>query len=159
MTPIVPFLWFNERAEEAARLYCSVFPDSRVERVVTMPSDSPSGPPGSVIVVEFVLRGQRFTAMQAAGGDPFNHAVSFTVGCDTQDEVDRYWDGLMADGGHPEACGWLRDRFGVAWQITPNCLPKMMADPDRRRARQATDAMMTMVKLDIAALQAAFDRD
>lgn len=159
MTPITPFLWFAEGAEDAARFYCSLFPDSRVERVVTMPSDSPSGPPGSVFVVDFVLRGQPFIAMQAAGAEPFNHAVSFTVGCDTQEEVDRCWNALLEGGGRPEACGWLRDRWGVAWQMTPNVLPKMMADPDRRRARQATDAMMTMVKLDIAALQAAFDRD
>lgn len=159
MQAITPFLWFREGAEEAARFYCAVFPDSRVERVVTMPSDSPSGPPGSVIVVDFLLRGQPFCAMQAAGGDAFNHAVSLSVGCDTQAEVDRLWDALQAGGGHPEACGWLRDRWGVAWQIVPDVLPRMMADPDRRRARQATDAMMTMVKLDIAALQAAFDRD
>lgn len=159
MPPITPFLWIAEGAEEAARFYCSVFPDSRIERVITMPSDSPSGPPGSVKVVEFVLRGQAFCLMQAAGHEPFNHAVSFTVACETQDEVDHYWNGLLEGGGRPEACGWLRDRWGLAWQITPTVMLRLMNDPDRRRARQATDAMMTMVKLDIAALQAAFDRD
>jgi len=157
MQKITPFLWYSTQAEEAANFYASVFPDSRVTRVVAMPSESPSGPAGSVKVVDFVLLGQPFTAMTAGGAEPFNHAISFVVNCETQDEIDRYWDALLADGGKTEACGWLRDRFGVAWQITPVALVGMMADPDQVKGKRAADAMMKMVKLDIAALQAAFD--
>ncbi len=154
---ISPFLWYSSQAEEAAAFYTGLFADSRVLRVTRMPSESPSGPPESVKVVDFELFGQPFSAMSAGPLDPFNHAVSFVVHCDDQAELDRYWNGLLADGGTPEECGWLRDRFGVAWQLVPRVLMSMMADPDRVRARRATDAMMGMVKLDIAALQAAYD--
>jgi predicted 3-demethylubiquinone-9 3-methyltransferase (glyoxalase superfamily) len=153
---ITPSLWYVREAEEAARFYASVFPDSRVDRVTTMPADSPSGPEGSVVVVEFTLCGQSFMAMSAGPLDPFNHAISFTVNCEDQAEVDRYWDALL-DGGKPEECGWLRDRYGVCWQITPRLLGELMAHPDREKARRAAKAMMTMVKLDVAALQSAFD--
>src|SRR5690606_23379532 len=112
-----------------------------------MPSESPSGPPGSVKVVEFVLFGQPFLAMSAGPLDPFNHAVSFVVSCDDQAEIDRYWNALLADGGSPEQCGWLRDRYGLAWQIVPATMGEIMSDPDRARAKRAADAMMKMVKL------------
>ncbi|VWX55501.1 conserved hypothetical protein [Burkholderiales bacterium 8X] len=157
MPTIAPFLWYSNQAEEAARFYASIFPDSRVNSVVEMPSESPAGPAGSVKVVDFVLLGRPFHAMSAGPLDPFNHAVSFVVHCDTQEEIDRYWDALMADGGSAEECGWLKDRYGLCWQITPAALPGMMADPDRAKAKRATDAMLTMVKLDIAKLQAAYD--
>ena len=157
MQKITPFLWYAREAEEAAAFYASVFPDSRIGRVTTMPSESPSGPPGSVKVVEFTLFGQPFTAMSAGPLDPFNHAVSFVVNCDDQAEIDRYWDALLRGGGSPEQCGWLKDRFGLSWQIVPTVLGEMMADPDQAKAKRATDAMLKMVKLDIAALQAAFD--
>jgi predicted 3-demethylubiquinone-9 3-methyltransferase (glyoxalase superfamily) len=157
MQKISPFLWYAKEAEEAARFYVSVFPDSRIERVTSLPSESPSGPPGSVKVVDFVLFGQHFNAMSADGQEPFNHAISFTVHCETQAEVDRYWDALLQGGGTTEACGWLRDRFGVCWQIVPTLMYQLLADPDRARAKRATDAMMTMVKLDIPRLQAAAD--
>jgi len=153
---ITPFLWFNNQAEEAAAFYVSVFPDSRVGRVTALPSESPSGPPGSVKIVEFVLFGQPFIAMSAGPLDPFNHAVSFVVNCDNQAELDRYWNALL-EGGSAEQCGWLKDRFGLSWQIVPTVLGEMMAAPDRARAKRAADAMMKMVKFDIAALQAAFD--
>lgn len=153
---IMPSLWYAREAEEAARFYASIFPDSRVDRVTRMPADSPSGPAGSVVVVELTLFGQAFTAMSAGPHDPFNHAISFTVSCDDQAEVDRYWNALL-EGGSAEACGWLKDRYGVSWQITPHVLFDMMAHPDREAARRAAEAMMTMVKLDIAGLQAAFD--
>lgn len=156
MQKITPFLWYAKEAEEAAKFYASIFPDSRVTRVVTMPSESPSGPPGSVKVVDFVLFGQSFSAMTAGPLDPFNHAISFVVNCDDQAEVDRYWNALL-DGGSPEACGWLKDRYGVSWQIVPTALVTMMADTNRERAKRATDAMLAMVKIDIAKLQAAFD--
>jgi len=154
---ITPFLWYAKEAEEAAKFYTSVFPDSRILRVTALQSESPSGPPGSVKVVEFQLFGQTFCAMTAGPHDPFNHAVSFVVNCDTQEEIDRYWNALLADGGQPEACGWLKDRFGLSWQITPTVLSAMMNDPDKTRSKRASDAMMTMIKLDIGVLQAAFE--
>ncbi|HEV8690977.1 MAG TPA: VOC family protein [Ideonella sp.] len=153
---ITPFLWYAKEAEDAARFYCSIFPDSRVLHVNTMPSESPSGPPGSVKVVEFLLFGQTFVAMSAGQMDPFNHAVSFVVNCETQAEIDKYWNALL-EGGSPEACGWLKDRYGVSWQITPTVMAEMMGDKDIAKAKRATDAMLKMVKFDIATLKAAFD--
>jgi predicted 3-demethylubiquinone-9 3-methyltransferase (glyoxalase superfamily) len=157
MQKITPFLWYSTQAEEAANFYASVFPDSRVTRVVTMPTDSPSGPAGSVKVVDFVLFGQSFTAMSAGPHHPFNQAISFVINCESQAEIDRYWDALLAGGGSPDACGWLRDRFGVSWQIVPTALVTMMDDADPAKGKRAADAMMKMVKLDIKALRAAFD--
>ena len=156
MQKITPFLWYAREAEEAAAFYVSIFPNSRVVRVSTLPSESPSGPPGSVKIVEFELFGQSFVAMSAGPLDPFNHAVSFVVNCEDQAELDRYWNALL-QGGTAEACGWLKDRYGVSWQITPTVLGRMMTDPDAAKAKRAADAMLKMVKLDIAALQAAFD--
>lgn len=154
---IVPCLWYTDRAEEAARFYVSLFPDSRIDRVTTVPAETPAGPPGSVVIVAFTLFGdQAFTAMAAGPLDPFNHAVSFQVLCDDQAEVDRYWQALCPDG-MPEQCGWVRDRYGLAWQIVPRVLNDMTASPDRAAARRAIEAMLTMVKLDVAALQKAFD--
>jgi predicted 3-demethylubiquinone-9 3-methyltransferase (glyoxalase superfamily) len=153
---ITPFLWYAREAEEAAAFYAATFPDSRVTRVTALPTESPSGPAGSVKVVEFELFGQAFVAMSAGPLDPFNHAVSFVVNCDDQAEVDRYWNALLANGGTAEQCGWLRDRYGLAWQIVPKVMGEMMADPDRAKAKRAADAMMKMVKFDIAALEAAY---
>ncbi len=153
---ITPHLWYAKEAEEAARFYASVFPDSRVDRVTTLPGDTPGGPAGSVKVVEFTLLGEPFLAMSAGPLDPFNHAVSFSVQCEEQKEIDRYWEALLA-GGSVEACGWLKDRYGLSWQIVPAKLVEWIGDPDRERARRVTDAMLEMVKLDIEALQAAFD--
>lgn len=156
MPKITPFLWYSTQAEEAAGFYAAIFPDSRVLRVATLQSESPSGPPGSVKIVDFVLCGQAFTAMTAGPLDPFNHAVSFVVGCDDQAEIDRYWNALL-EGGTPEQCGWLKDRFGLSWQIVPTALAEMMCDPDRARSKRASDAMLKMVKIDLAALQAAWE--
>jgi predicted 3-demethylubiquinone-9 3-methyltransferase (glyoxalase superfamily) len=158
MQKITPFLWYSTQAEEAAAFYVSIFPNSRIKRVMAMPTDSPSGPAGSVKVVDFELFGQGFTAMTAGTMDPFNHAVSFVVQCADQAELDRTWNALL-DGGQTEACGWLRDRFGVCWQVVPTTLVDMMADPDPVRGKRVADAMMSMIKFDIAALQAAFDGD
>ena len=155
MQKITPFLWYARQAEEAAAFYASIFPDSRVVRVTAMPSESPSGPPGSVKIVEFVLFGQEFTAMTAGPLDPFNHAVSFVVHCDDQAEIDSYWNALLADGGSAEQCGWLKDRFGLSWQIVPTVLGKLMGQSDQVKAKRAADAMLKMVKIDIAALEAA----
>ena len=155
-TKIFPFLWYAREAEEAARFYASIFPDSRVDRVTAMQSDSPSGPPGSVKVVDFTLLGRRFQAMTAGPHHEFNDAVSIMVLCDDQAEIDRYWDALLQGGGQPLACGWLIDRFGLRWQIVPAVMEKMMADKDPARSKRATDAMMKMVKFDIAALEKAY---
>lgn len=154
---ITPFLWYAKEAEEAAAFYTALFPDSRITRVNAMPADSPSGPPGSVKVVEFVLFGQPFVAMSAGPMDPFNHAISFVVNCDTQQEIDRYWDGLLQGGGTAEQCGWLRDRFGVCWQIVPTAMGELMGGANAAGARRAAEAMMKMVKLDITALRRAYD--
>jgi predicted 3-demethylubiquinone-9 3-methyltransferase (glyoxalase superfamily) len=154
---ITPFLWYAKEAEEAAKHYTSLFPDSRITRVWSLPVESPSGPPGSVKIVEFELFGQRFNAMSAGPLEPFNHAVSFVVNCDTQEELDRYWNGLLEGGGSPEECGWLKDRFGVSWQIVPKALLDYMSDSDPARAQRTARAMMTMVKFDIAALKAAYE--
>jgi predicted 3-demethylubiquinone-9 3-methyltransferase (glyoxalase superfamily) len=156
MQKITPFLWYAKEAEEAAKLYTSIFPNSRIVRVTAMPSESPSGPPGSVKIVEFVLFGQDFTAMTAGPLDPFNHAVSFVVNCEDQAEIDKYW-GALLEVGQTEQCGWLKDRFGLSWQIVPTLLGKLMADPDKAKAKRASDAMMKMVKIDIATLKAAHE--
>jgi predicted 3-demethylubiquinone-9 3-methyltransferase (glyoxalase superfamily) len=151
---IFPFLWYTKEAEEAAAFYTSIFPDSRVDRVTPLLVDSPSGPPGSVKVVDFTLFGQRFQAMSAGPMDPFNHAISMMVSCADQAELDRYWDALL-QGGKAEACGWLRDKFGVCWQIVPAVMDELMQVDDPERAKRVSMAMMKMVKLDIAKLQAA----
>ena len=153
---ISTFLWYEKDAEKAAAFYASIFPDSRVDRVTALPVDSPSGPAGSVKVVDFTLFGQCFTAMTAGPLDPFNHAISLVVQCDDQAEIDRYWSALL-EGGQVEQCGWLRDRWGVCWQIVPRVLADMMNDPDRAKAARAAKAMMGMVKLDVAALKKAFE--
>jgi predicted 3-demethylubiquinone-9 3-methyltransferase (glyoxalase superfamily) len=151
---IFPHLWYAKEAEEAAAFYASIFPDSRVDRVTPLLSESPSGPAGSVKVVDFTLCGQRFRAISAGPLDAFNHAVSFVVLCDDQAELDRYWDALL-EGGNAEACGWLKDKYGVSWQIVPAVMDELMTDKDPVRSKRVTDAMLKMVKLDIAKLQAA----
>jgi predicted 3-demethylubiquinone-9 3-methyltransferase (glyoxalase superfamily) len=153
---IFPFLWYAKEAEEAAKFYASIFPDSRVDRVTSMQSESPSGPPGSVKVVDFTLFGQCFQAMSAGPHHEFNDAISIVVLCEDQAELDRYWNALLEGGGKPQACGWLIDRFGLRWQIVPAALEEMMGDKDPARSKRATDAMLKMVKLDIAALEKAY---
>lgn len=153
---IFPHLWYAQEAEEAARFYASIFPDSRVDRVTPLRSASPSGPPGSVTIVDFTLFGQRFQAISAGPHHAFNDAISLVVLCEDQAELDRYWHALLAGGGRAQACGWLADRFGVRWQIVPAVLDEMLADPDPARAKRVTDALMQMVKVDIAALEAAY---
>src|SRR5215208_5876522 len=152
---IVPHLWFADKAVEAAKFYVSLFPDSRVDSVTPIAADTPSGPAGSVQVVEFTLAGQQFMAINAGPLDPFNHAISFLVNCADQAEIDRLWDAL-ASGGTIEQCGWLKDRYGLSWQISPRELGEMMKDPDRGRARRVMEAMLQMKKLDIAGLERAY---
>lgn len=156
-TKIYPFLWYATEAEQAARYYASIFPDSRVDRVTAMQSDSPSGPPGSVKVVDFTLMGQRFQAMTAGPHHDFNDAVSLMVECEDQAEIDRYWNALLKDGGKEVACGWLNDKFGLRWQIVPAMLQEWMSDPDHARSKRVSDAMLQMVKLDVATLKRAYE--
>jgi predicted 3-demethylubiquinone-9 3-methyltransferase (glyoxalase superfamily) len=153
---ITPHLWYVKEAEQAARYYVEIFPDSRVDRVTPLPVDSPSGPAGSVKIVDFTLFGQSFSAISAGPLDPFNHAISFMVQCEDQAEIDRYWNALLT-GGSAEQCGWLKDRFGLSWQIVPRALGDMIADPDRGRAQRVAAAMLKMVKLDLPALKAAYE--
>ena len=153
---IFPHLWYAKEAEEAAKFYASIFPDSRVVNVTSLQSESPSGPPGSVKVVDFTLFGQRFQAMSAGPHHDFNDAISMVVLCDDQSELDRYWNALLKGGGKPQACGWLIDRFGLRWQIVPAVFDEMMRDKDPARSKRVTDAMLKMVKLDIAALEKAY---
>ena len=154
---IVPHLWYSREAPEAARFYASIFPDSRVDRVTSLPADSPSGPAGSVELVEFTLFGQTFMAMSAGPHHDFNDAISFMVSCASQAELDKYWDAILQNGGKPQACGWIIDKYGVRWQITPTALIEMMTSPDKAKARRAAEEMMKQVKLDIARLEAAFN--
>ncbi|UQA60498.1 VOC family protein [Polyangium aurulentum] len=155
-TKIFPHLWYAKEAEEAARYYASIFPDSRVDHVTELRSETPSGPPGSVKVVDFTLFGQRFQAISAGPHHEFNDAISMVVACDDQAELDRYWNALLEGGGRPQACGWLIDRFGLRWQIVPAVFDQMMRDADPARSKRVTDAMLKMVKLDIAALEEAY---
>jgi predicted 3-demethylubiquinone-9 3-methyltransferase (glyoxalase superfamily) len=156
---IFPHLWYAEGAEEAASFYASIFPDSRVDRVTTLLSETPSGPPGSVKVVDFTLMGQRFQAITAGPHHDFNDAISMVVECADQAEIDRYWEALLADGGREQACGWLIDRFGLRWQIVPALLDDLMRDADPARSKRVSDAMLQMVKLDLQALKQAYDAD
>jgi len=156
MSKITPCLWFASEAEAAARFYVSLLPESRIEHVQRSPADGPAGKAGMVLVVEFTLAGQRFMALN--GGQPmdFSHAISFKIDCADQAEVDRLWDAL-SEGGAADQCGWLRDRYGVSWQIVPSVLPRLLGGPDAAGAQRAMQAMLRMVKLDIAALQRAYD--
>lgn len=150
MSRITPFLWFHDRAEEAAEFYVSLFPNSRI--VHTVHSE-----PGKVLVVEFELEGQRIQALNGGPHFTLDEAFSLVVDAPTQDEIDRLWEALIADGGRPSQCGWLQDRFGLSWQVVPPILHELLADPDPDRAARANAAMMQMGKLDIAALIAAAD--
>jgi predicted 3-demethylubiquinone-9 3-methyltransferase (glyoxalase superfamily) len=153
---VFPHLWYAKEAEEAARFYASIFPDSRVDAVTPLMTDTPSGPAGSVKVVDFTLFGQRFQAISAGPHHEFNDAISLVVLCDDQAELDRYWNALLEGGGKPAACGWLVDRYGLRWQIVPAAFDKMMRDADRARSKRVAEAMLKMVKLDIATLEKAY---
>ena len=158
MSKIAPCLWFDGVAEEAASFYVSLLPDSQVDKIVRSPADTPSGPEGSVLVVEFTLAGQRFIALNGGPQFRFNEAISFTIDCSDQAEVDRLWEALSADEA-AEQCGWLKDRFGVSWQIVPGALPTLLGDPDPDKARRVMQAMLQMKKIDIAALERVRDKE
>ena len=150
---ITPFLWFDHQAEEAAGLYVSVFPNSRLVKVVRYGKAGP-GPPGSAMTVEFQLDGQSFVGLNGGPHFKFTEAISFVVSCETQAEVDTYWEQLSA-GGTPSQCGWLKDRFGLSWQIVPTALSRLLSDPDPEKAQRVMKAMLSMKKLDICALEEA----
>jgi predicted 3-demethylubiquinone-9 3-methyltransferase (glyoxalase superfamily) len=152
---IVPCLWFDGDAEAATAFYVSLLPDSRVTAVNRSPVDTPSGPAGSVLTVQFVLAGQAYLALNGGPTFRFTEAVSFMVMTEDQAETDRLWEALIADGGSENDCGWLKDRWGLSWQITPHRLMDLTTDPDPTRAAAAMQAMMTMRKIDIAALDRA----
>jgi predicted 3-demethylubiquinone-9 3-methyltransferase (glyoxalase superfamily) len=152
---IRPCLWFATEAEEAANFYVSLLPDSRVDRVQRSPVDYPGGKAGAVLVVDFTLAGQGFMALNGGMRVEYTDAVSFQIDCADQAEVDRLWDALTSNGGKPVQCGWLKDRYGASWQVVPRALPQLLADPDPAKAQRAMQAMMQMVKIDVAALQKA----
>jgi predicted 3-demethylubiquinone-9 3-methyltransferase (glyoxalase superfamily) len=156
MPKIIPNVWYSEKAEEAAAFYASLLPNSKVDSITELPADTPSGPAGSVKVVEFTLMGQPFMAFSAGPLDAFNHSVSFMLECGDQAEIDRLW-AALSEGGQTERCGWLKDRYGLYWQIVPAALGAMMKDRDRARAKRVTEAMLKMIKLDIAELKRAYE--
>ena len=157
MSKISPCLWFDGTAEEAAKLYTTLFPDSRIESVNRSPADNPSTPDGAVLTVDFTLAGQKFIGLNGGPGFPFTEAVSFTIDCEDQAEVDRFWDALIDDGGEPSQCGWLKDRFGVSWQVVPRQLPQLLAGSDRAGAARAMEAMLQMTRIDVAKLREAYE--
>ncbi|WP_416064169.1 VOC family protein [Rhizobium sp. ZK1] len=156
MVKVISHLWFAEGAREAVEFYVSLVPNSANGDITTVPAETPSGPPGSVEIVEFKLGGQNFMAMKAGPFEPFNHAYSVQVICEDQAEVDRIWDGFLGNGGTAEHCGWLRDRWGLSWQIVPKALAEMMSGQRKGNAKKMTEAMLQMVKLDVATLEKAF---
>jgi predicted 3-demethylubiquinone-9 3-methyltransferase (glyoxalase superfamily) len=150
---ITPFLWFDNQAEEAANFYVSIFPNSKINKVARY-SEAGPGPAGSAMTVAFELDGQTFTALNGGPHFKFTEAISFVVHCETQEEVDTYWEKLSAGGGEVQ-CGWLKDKFGLSWQIVPNVLPELLGNPDPQKAARVAKAMFQMKKLDIRGLQKA----
>ena len=153
---ITPFLWFDHQAEEAASFYVSIFPNSKVVKVLRYGEAGP-GPVGSAMTVEFQLEGQSFVALNGGPHFKFTEAISFVVNCQTQDEVDSYWEKLSAGGAQVE-CGWLKDKFGLSWQIVPTMLPELLSNPDPEKSQRVMKAMLTMKKLDIRALKQAYEK-
>jgi predicted 3-demethylubiquinone-9 3-methyltransferase (glyoxalase superfamily) len=153
-TSITPFLWFDDDAEAAVELYVSVFPDGKVGAAQRYPEGSPM-PAGTLMTVEFELAGQPFIALNGGPEFPFTEAVSFSVSVQTQDEVDHVWDRLTADGGEPGQCGWLKDPYGLSWQVVPAALPRLLGDPDPAVRGRVVQAMLQMTRLDVATLEAA----
>src|SRR5947209_20485013 len=154
---VTPCLWFDGTAEEAARFYVSLLPDSRIDNVMRSKVDYPGGKAGAALLVQFTLAGNQFQGLNGGPYHQFNEAVSFSISCEDQAEVDRLWAALTAHGGKPGQCSWLKDRWGLSWQIVPKRLPQLLADPDPQRAQRAMQAMMTMGKIDVAALERAAD--
>jgi predicted 3-demethylubiquinone-9 3-methyltransferase (glyoxalase superfamily) len=156
MTKITPFLWFDTQAEEAARFYVSIFKNSKIVSVARY-GDAGPGPKGSVMTVAFELDGQPFIALNGGPHFKFTEAISFSVDCKTQPEVDEFW-GKLSAGGEESQCGWLKDKFGLSWQINPSVLGKMLSDPDPRKSKRVMEAMLKMKKIDIEVLKQAYER-
>jgi predicted 3-demethylubiquinone-9 3-methyltransferase (glyoxalase superfamily) len=156
MRKVTPCLWFDGHAEQAARYYVSLLPDSRIDRVFRSPADTPSGPAGMVLVVEFTLAGEKFSGLNGGPQFAFTEAVSFQIACEDQAEVDRLW-AALSEGGSPGQCGWLKDRWGLSWQILPTRLSQLLADTDAKRSRRVMQAMLKMTKLNVAELERAAD--
>ena len=154
---ITPNLWFDGNAEEAAQLYTSLLPNSHIDKVWRSPADTPSGPAGMVLTVDFSLNGQRLQGLNGGPEFRFSEAISMVIECEDQAEVDRLWDALTADGGEPGPCGWLKDRYGLSWQIVPRELNELVADSDPERARRAMEAMLKMGKIEVEELRRAAD--
>ncbi len=159
MQKLTPFLWFDSQAEEAAKFYTSIFENSKVGKILRYDQASAkaaSRPVGSVLTIEFEIEGQKFTALNGGPQFKFNESVSFVVDCETQDEVDYFWQKLIVDGGQESACGWLRDKFGLSWQITPTVLIEMLHDKDPKKSERVMKAMLQMEKIDIKKLKEAY---
>ena len=157
MQKITPFLWFDGQTEEAIKLYSSLFKNVKVHSMNYWPEGSPF-PSNQVMTASFELDGQPFHAFDAGPQFKFNEAVSFMINCETQEEIDHFWNGFINNGGQESMCGWLKDKFGVSWQITPPILPKLLNHPDKEKAGRAMQAMMKMKKIDIATLQQAYEK-
>jgi predicted 3-demethylubiquinone-9 3-methyltransferase (glyoxalase superfamily) len=155
---ISPCLWFDRQAEEAARFYTSIFLNSRIDEIMRASVDTPGAKTGETLLVDFTLAGRKYQALNGGAHDRFNDAISLAVTCKDQAEVDRLWEALIADGGKPVQCGWLKDKFGVSWQVVPEVLPKMINDKDREKSKRVMEAMMQMVKLDVNELQKAYNQ-
>ena len=151
---IKPFLWFDSNAEEAAHFYVSIFKDSKILKIARYGEAGP-GPAGSVMVVNFQIEGQDFIALNGGPLFKFNEAISFVINCQTQEEVDHYWNRLTAGGGQESQCGWLKDKYGLSWQVTPTILGELLADKNHKKAQRVMQAMLQMKKIDIAALKRA----
>ena len=156
MSKITPCLWFDGQAEEAANFYVGLLPDSHIDNVFRSPAETPSGPAGMVLTVDFTVARQPFQGLNGGPDFTFNEAVSFQIDCEDQAEVDRLWNALSENGGQPGPCGWIKDRFGLSWQITPRALGRMLSDPDTEAARRAMEAMLKMGKIEVSELERAF---
>jgi predicted 3-demethylubiquinone-9 3-methyltransferase (glyoxalase superfamily) len=156
MTSITPFLWFDHNAEEAANFYVAIFPDSHIDKIARSPADNPSMREGEVMTVDFTLAGRPYIALNGGPDFHFTEAISLWIDCQDQAEVDRYWELLIANGGEPSVCGWLKDRFGLSWQVVPKRMSELLAGDDRAGAERAMQAMLQMTKLDIGQLERAY---
>ena len=157
MPKLVANLWFDKEAEEAAEFYVKIFPNSRIDRVSPAASDFPGGKKGDILTVDFTLDGQPFTGLNGGPEFTFDEAISFVIDCADQAEVDHYWEALTEGGGEPGPCGWLKDRYGLSWQVVPHRLEEMINGSDRDGAERAMEALLKMGKLDVAELEAAFE--
>lgn len=160
MQKITPFLWFDDKAEEAVNFYASIFKNSKIGNATRYNAESAAASgrsEGSIMTIEFQLEGQDFTAINGGPVFKFTEAISFSIDCKSQEEVDHFWNKLTEGGGQESQCGWLKDKYGLSWQVVPTVLPEMLKDPDHAKAKRVMEAMLKMKKIDIAALKQAYD--